>query len=238
MHTTTPPTPLHATVVVVEDDRSVREMLAAVLSNVGYEVHTSPDAETVLARPLPSDRAIVVLDVGLPGIDGIDLCSHLRRRGHRGGVLMLTARHEVADRVAGLDAGADDYLVKPFALDELLARVRALARREASGQEPPGGTTFSLGGITIDESTRSVFVDGAEVSFTRTEFDLLDLLLRNSPHVLDRSLIQDRIWGYPEELGSNTLEVFVSQVRRKLGPHGRHVQTVRGVGYTARPDPS
>lgn len=223
--------------MVVEDDRSVREMLTAVLVNEGYEVEAFADAESAATVASTGERSAVVLDVGLPGTDGITFCRRLRHDGYEGGVLMLTARHEVADRVGGLDAGADDYLVKPFALDELLARVRALVRRSSgrTGQRPIGDD-LRLGELKITVGARQVTVGGESIDLTRIEFDLLRLLVSNTPNVLPRGVIHDRVWGYAEDLGSNSLEVFISQVRRKLEAGGRPriIHTVRGVGYVAR----
>ena len=226
-------------VVVVEDDQSVREMLAAVLRSEGYEVDAFEDAESMTASDAVDTHALVVLDVGLPGADGLELCARLRAGGHAGGILMLTARHEVADRVLGLDAGANDYLVKPFALDELLARIRALVRNSSSGGGSTADAELTLGGLVVDVPSRVVTVGGESVELTRMEFDLLVLLVANSPVVLRREVIHDRIWGYDAEHGSNTLEVLVSQLRRKLEVNGseRLLHTVRGVGYVARPSP-
>ena len=229
-----------AHIVVVEDDRSVREMLAAVLRSEAYEVDAFEDAEAAATSDVIDNDAVIVLDIGLPGADGLELCARLRERGHTGGILMLTARHEVADRVTGLDAGADDYLLKPFALDELLARVRALARRNPSRRLAKAEAgELRLGDLTIDEPTRCVTLGDEAVDLTKIEFDLLVLLVMNSPVVLTREVIYDRIWGYEAELGSNTLEVFVSQLRRKLeiDDRPRLLHTVRGVGYVARFSP-
>lgn len=225
-------------VVVVEDDQSVREMLAAVLRSEGYEVDAFEDAESLTASDVDT-HALVVLDVGLPGADGLELCARLRACGHAGGILMLTARHEVADRVLGLDAGANDYLVKPFALEELLARIRALVRNGSSGAGSTANAELMLGSLVVDVPTRVVTVGGESVELTRMEFDLLVLLVANSPVVLTREVIHERIWGYDAEHGSNTLEVLVSQLRRKLEINGceRLLHTVRGVGYVARSSP-
>ena len=228
-----------AHVVVVEDDQSVREMLAAVLRSEGYEVDAFEDAESMVASNAVDAHAVLVLDVGLPGADGLELCALLRARGHTGGILMLTARHEVADRVLGLDAGANDYLVKPFALDELLARLRALVRNDPHGGGGRSATELTLGSLVVDVPSRHVTIGGETVELTKIEFDLLVLLVTNSPVVLTREVIHERIWGYGAEHGSNTLEVFVSQLRRKLERNGcdRLVHTVRGVGYVARCSP-
>lgn len=231
-----------AQVLVVEDDQSVREMLSAVLRREGYDVLGYADAESALEDDRRVTAAAAVLDVGLPGLDGIALCRRLRASGRVDPILMLTARHEVADRVEGLDAGADDYLVKPFALDELLARVRAMVRRahQASGDAPRAMSDADLiivADVELNVGTREVRRAGRSVDLTKIEFDLLSLLMCNSPLVLSREVIYERIWGYDQEHGSNTLEVFVSQLRRKLGgkaPSPGIIATVRGVGYAAR----
>jgi two-component system, OmpR family, response regulator MprA len=172
-----------------------------------------------------------VLDVLMPGLDGLEVCRRLRRAGNRLPVLMLTARAEVADRVAGLDAGADDYLVKPFALEELLARLRALLRR-ANG----GAGTLSFADLELDPATREVRRAGEPIELTRTEFALLELFLRNPRQVLTRSLIFERVWGYDFGASSNSLDVYIGYLRRKTEAGGRPrlIQTVRGVGYALR----
>ncbi|MEM9514275.1 MAG: response regulator transcription factor [Actinomycetota bacterium] len=224
-----------AHIVVVEDDQSVREMLAAVLTSAGHRVDAYGEGEQAVMHDASLVADLAILDVGLPGMDGLEVCRRLRRHGRIAPVLMLTARHEVGDRVDGLDAGADDYLVKPFALDELLARVRALLRRGA----PPDGAgpgALELDDLLIDPVTREAVRSGHRLELTRLEFDLLRLLVDRSPAVLTREFLHQEIWGYDEHLMSNSLEVFVSQLRRKTERHGgeRIVHTVRGVGYTAR----
>ncbi|MEM8620139.1 MAG: response regulator transcription factor [Actinomycetota bacterium] len=224
-----------ARLVVVEDDQSVREMLAAVLSSQGHRVVAYADGEQAVATNETLTADLVILDVGLPGMDGLDVCRRLRRHACSGPVLMLTARHEVGDRVEGLDAGADDYLVKPFALDELLARVRALLRRPGTSSDAGSGP-MQLADLIVDTETREVTRDGAPIYVTRLEFELLRLLVAHSPAVLTREHLHQEIWGYDEDLMSNSLEVFVSQLRRKTERNGgaRLVHTVRGVGYAAR----
>ena len=194
------------------------------------------DAQGQPLRRYPLDAAII--DIGLPGIDGLEVCRRLRANGRTAPVMMLTARHEVQDRVLGLDAGADDYLVKPFALDELLARVRALHRRHGTAASAVD-TQLELDDLTIDPGTRVATRGEDPLDLTRIEFDLLHLLVAKSPAVLTRDAIHERIWGYEQEHMSNSLEVFVSQLRRKTERDGRPrlVHTVRGVGYTARRDP-
>lgn len=178
----------------------------------------------------PADA--IILDVMMPRLDGLGMARHLRALGDRTPILMLTARHDVSNRVEGLDAGADDYLVKPFALDELLARIRALLRRSGASDDH----ALQLADLTLDPATRQVHRGDREVQLTKTEFDLLELLLANRRIVLTRDVIMDRIWGYSFETSSNPLEVYVGYVRRKLEADGepRLIHTVRGVGYVAR----
>ena len=178
---------------------------------------------------------LVILDINLPGIDGIETCRRLRKRGVDTPVLMLTARQEVADRVQGLDAGADDYLPKPFALDELLARVRSMLRR-VGRNAVQGATVLEIGDLVLDPAARTVTRGGTAIELTKIEFDLLELLVANTGTVLTRDVIQERVWGYDDDLGSNSLEVFVSAVRRKTEDGGgeRLIHTIRGVGYVAR----
>lgn len=215
-------------------------MLSAVLTQEGYDVAAFGDGESAFANGPVADSTTVLLDVGLPGADGVVHCRRLRREGHAGGVLMLTARHEIGDRVTGLDAGADDYLVKPFALDELLARVRVLVRRSTGLRDTAHhGSTLTVAELSVDPETRRASVDGVLIDLTRIEFNLLHLLVENAPVVLTRDVIHERIWGYEDDLGSNTLEVFISQLRRKLEIDGtpRRIHTVRGVGYVVRDEP-
>lgn len=229
-------------VLLIEDDRGLRESLATVLSFQGWTVLEAESAEDAVPLIVEANPDLLVLDVNLPGRSGIEFLTTLRQEGDHRQVLLLTARQEVADRVAGLDAGADDYLPKPFALDELLARVRSLLRRaEYDGGPAPAGTssgnnTLVLGEVTIDVPARRVTVTGSPVELTKLEYDLLHLVMTNHDIVLERSVIHERIWGYDEEYGSNTLEVLVSSLRRKIeaGQGNRIVHTVRGVGYVAR----
>ena len=218
-------------VTLVEDDASVRSMLETVLRHEGYEVSALSDAESLLAGSGPDPDGLVVLDIGLPGVSGLDAARMLRRRDWPGAILMLTARHRLPDRVAGLDAGADDYLVKPFALDELLARVRAGLRRVSVKIVELG-----LDDLVLDARTRTVTRAGRPLDLTKIEFDLLELLVSRSPEVLDRSTIHEQVWGHDPDHMSNSLEVFVSQLRRKTEAMGgpRLIHTVRGVGYVAR----
>ena len=219
--------------LVVEDDREIRRSLRRALRMEGYEVATAVDGMAGLEQLAIHPADAIILDVTMPRLDGLGMARHLRALGDRTPILMLTARHDISDRVEGLDAGADDYLVKPFALDELLARIRALLRRsDATGSD----RTLRLADLTLDPATRQVHRADREVQLTKTEFDLLELLLVNRRIVLSRDVIMDRIWGYSFETSSNPLEVYIGYVRRKLEARGepRLVHTVRGVGYVAR----
>jgi two-component system response regulator MprA len=223
----------HDRVLVVEDDAHVRDAVARALRFEGYDVHTAIDGNDGLVRVEELAPDVVVLDVLMPGTDGLAVCRILRERGNHTPVLMLTARHEVSDRVAGLDAGADDYLVKPFALDELLARLRALLRRASvtGGEEE-----LRVGDLVLDPQRRQVWRSDRELDLTKTEFDLLELLMFNAGIVLARDTIYERIWGYDFETSSKSLDVYIGYIRRKTEANGepRIVHTVRGVGYTAR----
>jgi two-component system response regulator MprA len=220
-------------VLVVDDEPAVREALRRALSLEGYEVELAPSGEDALAR-LTSEAAadLVVLDVLMPGLDGLEVCRQLRRRANRVPVLMLTARDAVSDRVAGLDAGADDYLVKPFALEELFARVRALLRRAGDGPDE----VLRFSDLELDPRRYEVRRGGEAIELTRTEFSLLELFLRNPRQVLTRSVIFERVWGYDFGYSSNSLEVYVGYLRRKTEAGGRPrlIHTVRGVGYVLR----
>ncbi|MFL5936826.1 MAG: response regulator transcription factor [Gaiellaceae bacterium] len=221
-------------VFVVDDDAAVRESLGRALRLEGYDVDLAADGAEALER-LESDGAgvdLVVLDVLMPNVDGLEVCRRIRRSGSRLPVLMLTARDEVADRVAGLDAGADDYVVKPFALAELLARVRALLRRSAD----EAVDVLHFGDLELDPATREVRRDGDPIELTRTEFALLELFMLNPRQVLTRSIIFERVWGYDFGFGSNSLDVYIGYLRRKTEAGGkpRLIQTVRGVGYALR----
>jgi two-component system, OmpR family, response regulator MprA len=218
-------------ILVVDDERAVREALDRALRLEGYEVDLAADGQEALVCLARRSVDAIVLDVLMPALDGLETCRILRRREDRTPVLMLTARHEVSDRVAGLDAGADDYLVKPFALEELLARLRALLRRTVGGD---GELTFA--DLALDPGTRDVRRGGRAIELTRTEFLLLELFMRNPRQVLTRDVIFDRVWGYDFGPASNSLEVYVGYLRRKTEAAGepRLIHTVRGVGYSLR----
>jgi two-component system, OmpR family, response regulator MprA len=219
--------------LVVDDDRAVRESLRRALALEGYEVDLAEDGAEGLARVAGASPDAIVLDVAMPVVDGIEMCRRLRDDGASLPILMLTARESVTDRVAGLDAGADDYLVKPFALEELLARLRALLRR-TDGAAP--GDVLGFADLTLDTGTRVVRRGDREMELTRTEFSLLELFLRNPRQVLTRSLIFERVWGYDFGPTSNSLEVYVGYLRRKTeaGGEPRLIHTVRGIGYALR----
>ena len=223
-----------ATILVVDDDRAVREALDRALRLEGHRVELAHQGQEALDRLVGGGVDLVVLDVMMPEVDGVTACRRLRLRGDRTPVLVLTARDAVSDRVAGLDAGADDYLPKPFALEELLARVRALLRRTDADTE-----ALSYGGLVLDPARRTVTRDDAPITLTKTEFDLLELLLRNAELVMSRVTIYDRIWGYDFDTGSKSLEVYVGYLRRKTEVDGaaRLIHTVRGVGYVLRETP-
>lgn len=219
--------------LVVEDDDRIRDSLRRALRLEGFDVSTAPDGMAALEMIASHPPDAIVLDVMMPYVDGLGVARRVRASGDTTPILMLTARHEVAHRVAGLDAGADDYLVKPFALEELLARIRALLRRGGiSGQS----AQLRLDDLSLDPGSRRVFRGEREITLTKTEFDLLELLLFNARIVLPRDLIMDRIWGYDFETTSNPLEVYIGYLRRKLEAAGesRLIHTVRGVGYVAR----
>jgi two-component system response regulator MprA len=220
-------------VLVVDDERAVRESLRRALELEGYDVELAADGQDALDRlEAGPDPDAVILDVLMPAVDGLEVCARLRRNGSRLPVLMLTARAEVENRVAGLDAGADDYVTKPFALEELLARLRALLRRTSNGS----GETLLFADLELDPRTREVRRGGEPIELTRTEFSLLELFLLNPRQVLTRSLIFERVWGYDFGAGSNSLDVYIGYLRRKTEAGGkpRVIQTVRGVGYALR----
>jgi two-component system response regulator MprA len=222
-------------ILVVDDERAVRESLRRALELEGYDVDLADDGEAALERLEGTAQAdAVILDVLMPGIDGLEVCRRLRAVANPVPVLMLTARAEVDSRVAGLDAGADDYLPKPFALAELLARLRALLRRAANGDETTDILRFA--DLELDLGTREVRRGSMAIELTRTEFSLLELFLRNPRQVLTRSIIFERVWGYDFGPTSNSLDVYIGYLRRKTeqGGASRLIHTVRGVGYALR----
>jgi two-component system response regulator MprA len=221
-------------ILVVDDERAVRESLRRALSLEGYDVELAADGQEALDRlDRHSDEPdAVVLDVLMPRVNGLEVCRRLRATGNRIPVLMLTARDQVEDRVEGLDAGADDYVVKPFALEELLARVRALLRRSGAGSEE----RLRFADLELDPLAHEVRRGGQSIELTRTEVALLELFMRNPRQVLTRSVIFERVWGYDFGYASNSLDVYVGYLRRKTEAGGRPrlIQTIRGVGYALR----
>jgi len=220
-------------VLVVDDDRAVREALRRALTLAGYEVRVAESGAEAIELVVQAVPDAVVLDIAMPGMDGLEVCRRLRLLGNRVPILMLTAREAVSDRVAGLDAGADDYLVKPFDVEELKARLRALLRRtgpESDGEE------LSFAEVRLDAERHGASVGEQFAELTRTEYQLLELLLRNPRRVLPHSVIYDRVWGYDFGAASNALRVYVGYLRRKLQQAGARplIHTVRGVGYVLR----
>ncbi|MGW7516079.1 response regulator transcription factor [Streptomyces sp. NPDC054796] len=249
---------MNHTVLLAEDDRAIRHALERALALEGYDVIAVADGVQALAAAHQRRPDVLVLDVMMPGVDGLQVCRVLRAEGDRTPILILTARVETADRIAGLDAGADDYVVKPFEVEEVFARLRALLRRVgveaaqgqdaapeqegASGQEGAAGQgaygPLTAADLRIDSQARRAWRGERELDLTRTEFELLELLVRNADIVLDHATIYDRIWGYDFGPGSKNLAVYVGYLRRKLDEPGRPalIHTVRGVGYVLRED--
>jgi two-component system response regulator MprA len=219
-------------VLVVDDDRSLREALARTLGLAGYEVRTVESGHQAMGAVASDAPDAVVLDLGLPDIDGLEVCRRLRATGNRVPVLILTARDSVSDRIDGLDAGADDYLVKPFDVGELKARLRALLRRTEQAESAP----LQFADLTLEPDRHGVRVGPQLVELTRTEFQLLELLMRNPRRVMPHDVIYDRVWGYDFGPASNALRVYVGYLRRKLDHAGAQavIHTVRGVGYALR----
>jgi two-component system response regulator MprA len=220
-------------ILVVDDERAVRDSLRRALELEGYEIELAADGREALYR-LDGDAQpdAVILDVLMPGLDGLEVCRRIRAGGSSVPVLMLTARDAVENRVEGLDAGADDYVTKPFALEELLARVRALIRRTADSTDE----RLRFADLELDPGTREVTRGGESIELTRTEFSLLELFMRNPRQVLTRSIIFERVWGYDFGFASNSLDVYIGYLRRKTegGGRPRLIHTVRGVGYALR----
>ena len=224
-------------VLLVEDDPSVRGAVERALRGAGHSVEQAGAGDKALAAANATPYDAIVLDLGLPGLDGLEVCRRLRTAGNNVPVLMLTARAAVSDRVEGLDAGADDYLVKPFALDELLARLRAFERRSPSAPQARG--TLSFEDVTLDRDAMVARRGGHDISLTRTEYQLLELLMANPRRVLSRDVIFEKVWGYDFGPESNSLDVYIGYLRRKLEANGgkRLIHTVRGVGYVMRETP-
>ena len=223
-------------VLVVDDDKSVRESLVRALELEGYAVRSASDGAKALEAIKAEQPDVIVLDVMMPSVDGLTVCRVLRAEKNKVPILMLTARTETSDRVQGLDAGADDYLPKPFALEELLARLRALLRRTRDDDDHQSTEMLVLDTLRIDPAARRVWRGDHEVELSKTEFELLELLVRNTGIVLEHSTIYDRIWGYDFGPDSKNLAVYIGYIRRKVDLDGekRLIHTVRGIGYTAR----
>ena len=219
--------------VVAEDDPAVRNAVQRVLELEGYSVVVTKDGVAALDAILSNAPDAVVMDVMMPFSDGLSVCRELRRRANRTPILLLTARHEIGDRVAGLDAGADDYLVKPFSIDELLARVRALLRRNAPNTT---STILQLADLSLDPTRREVRRGSRIVDLTKTEFDLLQVLLEQTGIVLSREYLYEHIWGFDFETNSKSLDVYIGYLRRKIeqDDETKLLHTVRGVGYVVR----
>ena len=219
-------------ILIAEDDRRVRESLERALTIEVYDVRAANDGAAVLELHATAPADLLLLDVSMPNVDGLSVCRRLRDHGDHTPVLMLTARHEIDDRVAGLDAGADDYLVKPFALQELLARVRARLRSVVNDDD----SSLALGDLRIDIDGRRADLAGRPIELSRTEFDLLETLVRNRGVVLSRLALYEAVWDGELETESKTLDVYVGYLRKKLetDTHPRLIHTVRGIGYVAR----
>ncbi len=230
------PSSVQQTVLVVEDDNAVRTSLQRALGLEGYSVEVANDAEEGISRLRANPPDAIVLDIMLPGMDGVTFCTLLRSKGDWTPILMLTARDAVEDRVRGLDAGADDYLVKPFALSELLARLRSLLRRNGDPEEG----ILRFGDLALDRSRFVAMRSTREFNLTRTEFSLLELLMNHPRQVLTREVILERVWGFDSQSTSNSLEVYIGNLRRKTegGGEPRLIHTIWGVGYALRTERS
>ncbi|MDF2934994.1 MAG: transcriptional regulator [Paenibacillaceae bacterium] len=223
-------------ITVIDDDEKITSMLKRSLTFEGYDVVTAPDGQEGLKRILEHEPEVIVLDVMMPRLDGWEVCRRIRDGGITTPVLMLTAKDDISDRVKGLDLGADDYLVKPFALEELLARVRALLRRKGPESADQKTNRIQYEDIILDMDTREVFRSGQRIDLTTKEFDLLHLFLMNPRRVLSRDVIMEKVWGYDYSGESNVMEVYIALLRQKTEEYGgkRIIQTVRGAGYVLR----
>lgn len=222
-------------VLVIDDDEKITSLLRRSLAFDGYKVRTANNGKEGLEKMLEKEPDLVILDVMMPQLDGWEVCRRIRESGSKVPILMLTAKDEVADRVKGLDLGADDYLVKPFALEELLARVRALLRRKG-GQAEPESERLVYDGLVMDLDAREVYRGERKIELTAKEFELLHLFMLHPKRVLSRDLIMDKIWGYDFSGESNVLEVYIATLRQKLeeGGEPRLIHTVRGAGYVLK----
>lgn len=223
-------------ITVIDDDEKITSMLKRSLTFEGYDVVTAPDGHEGLKRILEHEPEVIVLDVMMPRLDGWEVCRRIRDGGISTPVLMLTAKDDIMDRVKGLDLGADDYLVKPFALEELLARVRALLRRKGPDTAEQKTNRIQYEDMILDLDTREVFRSGQRIELTTKEFDLLHLFMMNPRRVLSRDVIMEKVWGYDYSGESNVMEVYIALLRQKTEEHGgkRIIQTVRGAGYVLR----
>jgi len=227
-------------VLVVDDDPAIRRSLERALTFDGHKVTTVDSGAAAISEAIKPDAYdVVVLDLGLPDIDGLDVCKTIRVTGLDIAILVLTARGAVGDKVAGLDAGADDYLAKPFDLRELTARLRALTRRNSRSADDPGAQALTLADLIVEPDAHRCRRGDREVALTRTEFALLEVLARNANIVVTRDRLLDRVWGWDGDTLSNSLDVYIGYLRRKLEANGepRLVHTVRGVGYVLREQP-
>ncbi|QDY86161.1 response regulator transcription factor [Paenibacillus polymyxa] len=228
---------MRSTILIIDDDEKIVSMLRRGLAFEGYEVLTAANGAEGLNKMLTAEPDLVVLDVMMPQIDGFEVCRRMREGGSTVPVLMLTAKDEVENRVKGLDLGADDYLVKPFALEELLARVRALLRRKTE-QQDNNANRLTFEDLQLDNESREVVRGGKRLELTAKEFELLHLFMQNPKRVLSRDLIMDKIWGYDYSGESNVLEVYIAMLRQKTEQDGgkRLIRTIRGAGYILRGD--
>ncbi|MFS0837079.1 response regulator transcription factor [Paenibacillus sp. 1P03SA] len=226
---------MRETILVIDDDEKITSMLRRSLAFEGYTIVTANNGNDGLKKMLEQEPHLVILDVMMPVVDGWEVCRRIREGGSSVPILMLTAKDEVNDRVKGLDLGADDYLIKPFALEELLARVRVLLRRRNERNEQPTNR-LHYDNITLDLDTREVFRESQLIELTTKEFDLLHLFMQNPKRVLSRDIIMEKIWGYDYSGESNVLEVYIALLRQKTEEYGhkRIIQTVRGAGYVLR----
>lgn len=229
---------MRSSILVIDDDEKITSMLRRGLAFEGYDVHTARNGAEGLSTVMAADPDLIILDVMMPQMDGFEVCRRLREGGSSVPVLMLTAKDEVENRVKGLDTGADDYLVKPFALEELLARVRALLRRKETKPDETAGQRLAFEDIIMDMDSREVLRGGQRLELTAKEFDLLHLFMQNPKRLLTRDLIMDKIWGYDYSGESNVLEVYIAMLRQKTEEYGgkRLIQTIRGAGYILRGD--
>lgn len=217
------------TILIVEDDATIARFVELELQHAGYGVMKAGDGPTAIDLLIDNEVDLVILDLMLPGIDGIDVARHIRKRGSQVPILMLTARAETHDVVAGFEAGADDYLRKPFEIPELMSRVRALLKRTSP---PTASPQVEASGVSIDTDRRVATRHGAELDLTAKEFDLLAYLVANAGRVISRDEIMEAVWGAKRSTDSNVIEVFVCHIRNKIGDHdNRIIQTIRGVGY-------